>query len=175
MIRGIVVIAIAAAAAPGCVDSTAGRNPEGGEVAVTRAAIEDADALARSWRWNRRVVLALGPERDLSRQATLVGDDWAGWLDRDLELVLLTRDGGLVVERFVDGGPVGAAFDAGVETALEERFGLEPVADRFQAVLVGKDGGVKHRWSAVVEPAGVFDLIDAMPMRIREMREDDER
>ena len=139
------------------------------------AAIEDADALARSWRWNRRVVLALGPERDLSRQATLVGDDWSGWLDRDLELVLLTRGGGLVVERFVDGGPVGAAFDAGVETALEERFGLEPVTDRFQAVLVGKDGGVKHRWSAVVEPAEVFDLIDAMPMRIREMREDDER
>ena len=36
----------------------------------------------------------------------------------------------------------GGGFDAGVETALEERFDLEPVADRFQAVLVGKDGGV---------------------------------
>ncbi len=38
-------------------------------------------------------------------------------------------------------------------------------------LLVGKDGGVKERWSEAVAPEKVFALIDAMPMRQREMRE----
>ena len=66
-----------------------------------------------------------------------------------------------------------------VITGCSSGIGLEAAAgggaDRFQAVLVGKDGGAKHRWSAIVEPAEIFGLIDAMPMRIREMKEDDER
>ena len=175
MIRASVVVVLGSMVLPGCVDAGAGRGSGGEETAVTEVGIEGADRLARSWRWNHRVVLATGSESDLATQATMVGDQWASWLERDLQLVLLTRGGGLVVDRFVDGGPVGTTFDTGVEASLEARFGLDADAGRFQAVLVGKDGGVKHRWSAIVEPAEIFGLIDAMPMRIREMQEDDER
>ena len=50
-----------------------------------------------------------------------------------------------------------------------ERYGVEP--GRFAAVLVGKDGTVKHRSDKPVEPDGLYALIDEMPMRRREMRE----
>lgn len=38
-------------------------------------------------------------------------------------------------------------------------------------VLIGKDGGVKLKKSYPVEPKVIFDNIDQMPMRQREMRE----
>ncbi|MDX1741506.1 MAG: DUF4174 domain-containing protein, partial [Rhodothermales bacterium] len=41
----------------------------------------------------------------------------------------------------------------------------------FEVVLVGKDGTEKERWQEPVPMGRVFALIDAMPMRRREMRE----
>jgi hypothetical protein len=40
----------------------------------------------------------------------------------------------------------------------------------FAAVLVGRDGGEKLRSAEPVPAEKLFDLIDAMPMRQREMR-----
>ena len=40
----------------------------------------------------------------------------------------------------------------------------------FETVLIGLDGGIKKRWSTVVKPHEIFDLIDSMPMRRAEMR-----
>ncbi len=58
-----------------------------------------------------------------------------------------------------------------IETA-EMREGLGVEADETAILLVGKDGGVKRRWSGAVAPGEVFALVDAMPMRRREMREE---
>ncbi len=43
--------------------------------------------------------------------------------------------------------------------------------DRYQALLIGLDGGVKARWDAPPSPEEVFALIDRMPMRQQELRE----
>jgi len=43
--------------------------------------------------------------------------------------------------------------------------------DTFSLILVGKDGGIKLKRSDRVDLRAVFDLIDAMPMRQREMRQ----
>lgn len=51
---------------------------------------------------------------------------------------------------------------------LRER--LQVSAGRFAVVLVGKDGGVKQRWTEPVDAGEIFATIDAMPMRQREMR-----
>ncbi|MCS4120976.1 hypothetical protein GGP45_001318 [Salinibacter ruber] len=45
--------------------------------------------------------------------------------------------------------------------------------DAFRVVLVGKDGTEKRREAEPVSARSVFDTIDAMPMRQREMREQD--
>ncbi|MES1934020.1 hypothetical protein T35B1_15506 [Salinisphaera shabanensis T35B1] len=41
----------------------------------------------------------------------------------------------------------------------------------FQAVLVGKDGGVKARQSESLDIKAFFDEIDSMPMRQQEMQQ----
>ena len=52
-----------------------------------------------------------------------------------------------------------------------KRFGIG--GETFAVVLVGKDGGEKFRSTEPVEPEDLFDRIDAMPMRRREVREKD--
>ena len=61
-------------------------------------------------------------------------------------------------------------FEDGSErsTAARSRFGVED--GTFAAVLVGKDGGEKHRSAGPIAHRKLFDLIDAMPMRQREIR-----
>ena len=45
----------------------------------------------------------------------------------------------------------------------------------FRISLIGKDGGVKNEWREPATPTEVFSLIDAMPMRREEMREESVR
>ncbi|WP_263786463.1 DUF4174 domain-containing protein [Salinibacter grassmerensis] len=54
---------------------------------------------------------------------------------------------------------------------LRDRFDVPE--DAFRVVLVGKDGTEKRRDPEPVTARSIFDTIDAMPMRQREMREQD--
>ena len=57
------------------------------------------------------------------------------------------------------------------EGAVERlRRGFAPSAEPFAVVLVGKDTGVKMRRREPVAAGELFSIIDAMPMRRREMR-----
>ena len=53
--------------------------------------------------------------------------------------------------------------------SLRYRFSITP--SQFTVVLVGKDGGEKLRRGAAVDIDEIFSVIDAMPMRRREMEE----
>ncbi len=57
------------------------------------------------------------------------------------------------------------------EQAKTLRDGFKVSDDSFAVVLIGKDGGEKERFSALVEPTRLFGLIDQMPMRRREIVE----
>ncbi|MAC20355.1 MAG: hypothetical protein CMJ23_11920 [Phycisphaerae bacterium] len=143
------------------------------EVAMTEQDVATAAGLARSWRRQSRVLLVWSEqETALVEQATLVSKEWAGWQERDLHLVLLSSRGGVEVERFIDGGPVGPSFGSGVAAALSDRFDLGIPDVGIQVALVGKDGGVKERWTRTVSISTIFDLVDSMPMRRREMSEE---
>lgn len=74
------------------------------------------------------------------------------------------EDRDLLVEFFFEDGPEGSSAGRG-------RLRVEDGS--FAAVLVGRDGGEKRRWAEPVVPEGLFEIIDAMPMRRREMREKD--
>lgn len=121
---------------------------------------EDSDWFEGA-RWSRRllVLTAEGPEAAVQRG--LLAGEQQGLEERDLTVL-----------------QVGAEVDyvAGVHgtdplppaTAFGQRFGLP---DRnFQVVLVGKDGGVKLRRDEPLAPRDLWAVIDAMPMRMREMR-----
>lgn len=54
-------------------------------------------------------------------------------------------------------------------TGLRQHLGL--ARDDISVLLLGKDGGVKLRRSAAIPPGELFETIDAMPMRRREMKD----
>ena len=136
------------------------------------AFIPPAFALAACLGWIAAAPVAAGPSgstldqlrslRDKARPIVIVSDapddprvseqvsalDHArrGLVARDIEVLREARTGG----------------------ALREALGLPDHG--FAVVLVGKDGSPKRVWHVPVEPARVFALIDAMPMRRREMR-----
>ncbi|WP_295717527.1 DUF4174 domain-containing protein [uncultured Halovibrio sp.] len=68
--------------------------------------------------------------------------------------------------------------DQGIQSNLEEpgrdlqrdvRKTLDAQPENVSVVLIGKDGGIKQR-SQGLDVAGIFALIDTMPMRQRGMR-----
>jgi hypothetical protein len=80
---------------------------------------------------------------------------------------------------FADRGRIRAVpEDAGTPldtTSIERRRRRYEVPDDgFAVVLVGKDGTEKRRDLSPVPVAPIFETIDAMPMRQREMRGDQE-
>ncbi|MBA3423589.1 MAG: DUF4174 domain-containing protein [Rubrobacteraceae bacterium] len=121
-------------------------------------------------RGTHRLLLIFAPSasnRRYGEQKRLLAAQESGFEDRDLLLV-----------RFFDVGTDEADGAAANEPASAEaaeyarrEYGVE--AGRFAVALVGKDGGVKFRADEPVPAREIFDRIDAMPMRRREMREKD--
>ena len=118
----------------------------------------------RRFVWENRplVVIAPGPDHpDLRRQQRIAESHRAGFRDRDMVVIAIT-EGEVTVDR--EPAP---DLDA---ASLRERFEVPPAA--FRALLVGKDGTVKLRAERPISAERLFERIDAMPMRQREMRED---
>src|SRR5687768_11241251 len=42
-------------------------------------------------------------------------------------------------------------------------------SNEYAVILIGKDGSEKMRWNKIALPKEIFSIIDAMPMRKREM------
>lgn len=115
------------------------------------------------YRWRFRPVLMSAPsDRDglLLQQREAFSTALDGLRERDIVLIeIVGEDVATVI------GPdcPAAAGD------LRERYDI--AADRFSVVLLGKDGGIKLLSDEPVSPERLFRLIDAMPMRQREMSE----
>lgn len=114
---------------------------------------------------SKRVLLVFSDTSDpaLAEQSKLL--DAAGqsaFEERDL-LVLLVPAAGKT--RVLVGGPA----DAYEAAALRRSRNVAPDAG-FTVLLVGKDGGTKWQAKRPASPEAVFSIIDAMPMRLNEMR-----
>jgi len=120
-------------------------------------------------RWEHRLLLVFAPGADerLQDQASQFQGQDAGFRDRDLLLLTITgaEEGTLRTSPGDESQPL---TDAAVKR-LYDHFGVP--ADAFRVVLVGKDGTEKRRNAEPVTLRSIFDTIDAMPMRQREMRE----
>jgi hypothetical protein len=103
-----------------------------------------------SFKWKNRVLVVLAPsnhDQRLQEQQTIAAAASAGFSERDL----------IVVAEIETEGP------------LHHMFGTR--AGDFQVVLVGKDGRSTLQWSKPVSSEGLFSVIDKMPMRRDEMRQ----
>ena len=108
------------------------------------------------------LLFAPSPELDdFERQIYDVASQWDGILDRQLIIIeIISND----ESRFMK-----EPLLAETAVRIRRQFGIEP--DKFAVVLIGKDGTVKLRKSEYVPLSEIFDLIDAMPMRQKEMQQ----
>lgn len=120
------------------------------------------------YQWTHRPVLMFHDGSDeacLICQTGLTGDIAEGLADRAIVFIEVTPDG---TRSWVDSRSGGALDDSAAD--LQSRFGVAPEDIVF--ILIGKDGGVKARWETPPSwEEDIFPLIDAMPMRQREMQE----
>lgn len=123
-------------------------------------------------RWEHRVLVIFVPDGDEERleeqEDRLAGSD-EGFRDRDLLLLTVHESEGHV--RKTPGAEPLFLTEAAVNR-LYQRFDV-PVDD-FRVILVGKDGTEKRRAVSPVDTRSIFDTIDGMPMRQRELRERDD-
>ena len=114
-------------------------------------------------RWQNRMLVFCGPAATTERQLAVMQAAQAEVLDRDMLIIDIN-------------GPMAAMHLGEAEPAPDslyftDRFEL-PTDGSFQVVLIGKDGLVKERRGDVFEVAEMVSIIDAMPMRRDEMRDD---
>lgn len=91
--------------------------------------------------------------------------DWQGFVERDL--VIVTMRSGQVEILNADGTRDLAPSDTRAQ--IDQSNHCNRGTD-FN--LIGKDGGVKKRWSDAVLIEDLFAAIDAMPMRRYEMQQE---
>ena len=116
------------------------------------------------YQWKNRLLLLFTPspegpvyiklKEDLSRQEEEV-------LDRDLLIFHILESG----ETKLGNSPLPESSG----DTLREKYSIK--SGTFTILLIGKDGGVKLRREGRVELDEIFSVIDAMPMRQREMKE----
>lgn len=115
--------------------------------------------------WLNRPLLVFAPaESDpiIAEQRSALAGRSAELRDRDMIVIEIAGD-----RVTIDGADTRTMTAA----ALRDRYGVGRGA--ALVLLVGKDGGVKMRRSRALLPRDLFDTIDAMPMRRREMGEPD--
>jgi len=133
---------------------------------------DSVDFRLEDHRWEHRLLFVFAPtdtsDALAQQEEGLAGHD-EGFRDRALLLLTVTgSDRG--THRPVPGADPRPLTEAAARR-LRERFGVAP--DAFRIVLVGKDGTEKRRDAEPVTARSIFDTIDAMPMRQREMRQQD--
>ncbi len=117
----------------------------------TSATARESRNLMDQYAWKHRPLVILATDSNDPRIATqrqLVAQRKAGFDEREMVLV------------------EGLGPDA---KGLRELYDVG--SDAFVVLLVGKDTGVKARWSAPVQLARVFAKIDVMPMRRQEIED----
>ena len=116
------------------------------------------------YRWNKRPLFVFSPiadREDYQKQLRDLSSKEEGVEDRNMIVHLVLEEGNSYV------GDLSLGKEA--VRQLQEKFNIGP-AD-FVIILVGKDGGVKLRKEEYTAMSDIFDLIDSMPMRKREMKE----
>ncbi|KAA3508908.1 DUF4174 domain-containing protein [Agrobacterium rosae] len=106
--------------------------------------------------WKKRAVIVFGDVRDqrVAQQIKILTDQRSELSERDLVVLGVSDDDAKAFFGSV------SKLDA---VALRREADIKK--DRFQVILVGKDGGIKLRSDTVVSNLDMFDVIDRMPMR----------
>ncbi|MEJ2763649.1 DUF4174 domain-containing protein [Photobacterium sp. MCCC 1A19761] len=113
-----------------------------------------------SLHWHHRSILYFAPQYDQHVQAfqreVLMNDCLLQ--ERDVVTIVITHDG--------FNQPANLFSPEDIQM-LTQKYNIAP--DAHTAILIGKDGKEKHRWSEVTNWRYLTELIDSMPLRQQEM------
>ena len=121
-------------------------------------------AIPENYLWKNRLILLFASDKDnpmLQQQHTQLQADADGLTDRDL-----------LIFRVLPGQVIGqdTIWDAASAQKLRDKYDVKK--SEFCVILIGKDGSEKLRKDELLARKELYAVIDAMPMRRREMRED---
>ncbi|MEX1350613.1 MAG: DUF4174 domain-containing protein [Desulfobacterales bacterium] len=116
------------------------------------------------FRWKNRLLFLFAPNRshplfDVLQKS--IATQQAEVADRDLVIFEILESGTSRLDT--------CDLDPQVAQSLRDKFDVSP--GRFAVILVGKDGGTKLNRQEQTQLEDIFALIDAMPMRMEEMRQ----
>jgi len=114
--------------------------------------------------WKNRLLFLFAPNRshplfDVLQKS--IATQQAEVADRDLVIFEILESGTSRLDT--------SDLDPQVAQSLRDKFDVSP--GRFAVILVGKDGGTKLNRQEQTQLEDIFALIDAMPMRMEEMRQ----
>ncbi|MBD3275231.1 MAG: DUF4174 domain-containing protein [Candidatus Marinimicrobia bacterium] len=112
---------------------------------------------------NRPILIFVESPENANYQALTqqIEQERAGIKDRDIVILHLISKG----QSFLGDRPISK------ESARNIRQRFQPNSEVMTVVLVGKDGTEKARKTGLIDITTFFPIIDAMPMRQREMRQ----
>jgi hypothetical protein len=116
------------------------------------------------FKWKNRLLFLFAPDRShpfykhIHRQ---IIDQKSEVEDRDLVIFSVLLQGPSQMNT--------TAIDRQKADSIRDQFMIPP--QEFSLILIGKDGGIKLKRNDQVDLAAVFELIDSMPMRRNEMRQ----
>ncbi len=121
--------------------------------------------MLEQYQWENRIVLIFGSRADASveKQITELESAPDGVSDRDLLIFHIEQE-----VHLLNGKPSQAPARA---QRFKDKYNVPE--DEFRYILIGKDGGVKYNKKEFVSNETLFSIIDAMPMRQREIREEE--
>ena len=138
-----------------------GCSPEPGPTPTDQRAWFDAA------RWENRIIVIYGEDPLRSEQVKHLQSDLPGLEDRNLVVIDATEEPAVVVAGTGPMAPLPSSH------TFISRFTIP--SDGFTCSLIGKDGRMKERRITLFRTDELYPIIDAMPMRMREMREQESK
>jgi len=126
---------------------------------------EDYEMLnVQDFKWKNRVLVIGGDGSKYKSQLEKINNINSEFIERDLVLILLEND---LSKMSYDGLKTSKKLDYDSSTNLRRKYNFKD----FKLILIGKDGEEKYNSAEPVEINIIFEIIDEMPMRKREMKE----
>ena len=118
----------------------------------------------KSFEWKNRILVIGGNDSKYQNQFDNLEVNKNEYTDRDMVVILINKDESKIS---YDGLNVFNNLDYDSTYSIRKRFNF----DDFNLILIGKDGGVKYNTNKPVKINKIFEIIDKMPMRMKEIKE----
>ena len=118
----------------------------------------------KSFEWKNRILVIGGNDSKYQNQFDNLEVNKNEYTDRDMVVILINKDESKIS---YDGLNVFNNLDYDSTLSIRKRFNF----DDFNLILIGKDGGIKYNTNEPIKINKIFEIIDKMPMRIKEIKE----